>query len=123
MIQDENALDLLDTAFELQDAPSIEELRDGSLKICVLKSSILTILDTIREILPGSDIDIYYDPFEPTAEDLKVWDYDTAKYLCQRWFVERAERIVRKSWPPARAHYAHYLDAISGSNSLLVPTC
>ena len=71
-IQDENALNLLDIAFKLQDTPSIEELRDGSLEICVLKLSILTILNTIREILPSLDTNIYYDPFKPIAKDLKV---------------------------------------------------
>ncbi|KAK5550248.1 hypothetical protein LTR46_011746, partial [Exophiala xenobiotica] len=81
-IQDEKASDLLEEELGIvHDVPSIETLSDGYLEICILKSRSPTVQETIRRILPKSHVDIMYDPDEPTAEDLKTWDYDTAKEL------------------------------------------
>lgn len=111
-IQDENALDLLDENLgKVHEVPSIVKLSDGSLEICTLKSRILTVQEAIRSILPDSHVDLKYDPYEPTAEDLKVWDYDVAKELRRDWSEKRAIRIAKEGWPAAAAYHAHCLES------------
>lgn len=111
-IQDENASDLLDKELgRVHDVPGIEMLGDGSLEICVLKARSLAVQESIRKILPSSHIDDMYSPDEPTAEDLKTWDYDTAKELRRDYFEKRAIRIAREGWPPLAAYYAHRLES------------
>jgi hypothetical protein len=97
--------DVLNTLHErigtVNEVPNIEELSDGSWEICILKSHCCTAQDTLSTIFPGSDVDLKYNPVEPTAKDLKIWDYDTAKELRQRWSFKRAVRIVKNGRPAA----------------------
>ena len=86
-VRDGNMLDTLDTKIgTVNEVPHIDELSNGSWEICILKSHRRTVQDKLGEVFPGSDVDVYYDPREPTANDLEFWDYNTAKKLRQYWF-------------------------------------
>jgi hypothetical protein len=112
-VKDENVLEKLDKKIgTVTEVPNIEELSDGSWEICILKSHRRTVQDTLGKTFPGSDVDLYYNPFEPAANDLKIWDYDTAKKLRQHWFFQRAIRVVKKGWPAAAACYAYLLEVM-----------
>ena len=101
------ALETLDTrSGTVNEVPNIEELNDGSLEICVLKSHRRTVRDTLSKIFPGSDVELDYNHLEPTANDLKFWNYDTVKTLYQCQFFQRATRVVNEGWPAAAACYA-----------------
>jgi Gti1/Pac2 family len=124
-IKDEKILKTLDTKIgTVNEVPNIEELNDGSWEICILKSHRRTVKDTLGKIFPGSDVDLYYDPLIPTANDSEVWGYDKAKMLCKDWFFERAIKVVREGWPAGAAYYAYRLKVMSGlaSDFTLVPT-
>ncbi len=109
-VEDRNVLKTLDTKIgTVNEVPSIEELTDGSLEICVLKSHRRTIQDTVDKMFSDPDLELYYDPLEPTANDLKFWDYETAKKLYQCRFFQRATRVVKMGWPAAAACYASLL--------------
>lgn len=109
-IHEGNALDVLDKNLgKVHEMPHIEKLGDGSLEICTLKSKIPTLQEVIPKILPGSHVEVKYDPIKPTAEDLKVWDYDQAEALRGDWFAQRAVRITKEGGPEAAAYYAHRL--------------
>jgi hypothetical protein len=83
-VEGTNILETLDKQIgTVTEVPNIEELSDGSWEICVLKSHCSTVQDTLDKIFPGVDIDLRYSPLEPTANDLKLWDYATAKELRQ----------------------------------------
>lgn len=72
-IKDENVLKKLDTNIEkVNEVPYIKKLSDGSREICNLKSHHRTVKDKLHKIFPGSNVDLYYNPLEPTAEDSKV---------------------------------------------------
>ena len=108
----------------MTEVPNIEELSDGSWEICILKSHRRTVQDTLAKTFPGSDVDLYYNPLEPAANDLKIWDYNTAKKLRQHWFFQRAIRVIKKGWPAAAACYAYLLEVMFGLrlDQPLVPT-
>jgi hypothetical protein len=122
--------DVLDTLDErigtVNEVPNIEELSDRSWEICILKSHCCTARDMLGTIFPGSDVDLNYNPVEPTAKDLKIWNYDTAKELHHRWSFKRATRIVKNGWPAAAAYYTHFLEVMCGpggaSDQPLAPT-
>ncbi|KAL8902279.1 MAG: hypothetical protein Q9207_004797 [Kuettlingeria erythrocarpa] len=119
-VEDTNVLETLDTKIgPVNEVPNIEELGDESWEICILKSHRLTVQDTLRKIFSGSDVDLHYDPLEPTANDLEFWDYDTAKKLRQSWFFQRATRVVKMGWPAAAACYADLLEVMCGLRSKL----
>ena len=83
-VKGRNTVKTLDTRIgTVNEVPSIEELNDGSLEICILKSHRRTVQDTVDKMFSDSDVEHYYNPLEPTANDLKFWDYDTAKKLYQ----------------------------------------
>jgi hypothetical protein len=98
----------------VNEVPHIEELSDGSWEICILKSHCHTAQDTLNTIFPGSDVDLNYNPVEPTANDLKIWDYDAAKRLRHHWCFKRAIRIVQDGWPAAAAYYTYLLEGMCG---------
>ena len=52
--------------------PNIEKLNDGSWEICILKLYHLIAQSTLGKMFPDSDIDLHYNPLEPTAQDVKV---------------------------------------------------
>jgi Gti1/Pac2 family len=118
-------LEKLDTKIgSVSEVPNIEKLNDGSWEICILKSHRRTVKDRLREIFLGSNVELYYDPLEPTASDSEIWGYDMAKTLCKEWFFERAIRVVKEAWPAGAACYAHRLKVMSGLDTdfTLVPT-
>ena len=109
-VEDRKILEALDTQIgTLNQVLHIEELSDGSWEICILRSHCRAVQDTLGKVFPDSDVDLKYNPFEPTANDLKIWDYDTAKKLRRLWFLPRAVRIVQKGWPAAAAAYYAYI--------------
>jgi len=88
---------------------SIEELDDGSWEMVVLQSHCRALQDRLGKIFPGSKVDLNYDPVEPVASDLESWGYDRAKKLRERWFSQRAKKMINTAWPAAAASYAHHL--------------
>lgn len=124
-VEDTNVLEALDMSIgTVNEVPNIEELSDESWEICILKSHRRTVQDMLSKKFSGSDVDLYYDPLEPTANDLECWDYDTAKKLRQSWFLQRAIRVVKMGWPAAAACYAYLLEVmfVIRSDLPLVPT-
>jgi Gti1/Pac2 family len=118
-------LEKLDTKIgSVSEVPNIEKLNDESWEICILKSHRRTVKDRLCEIFLGSNVELYYDPLEPTASDSEIWGYDMAKTLCKEWFFERAIRVVKEAWPAGAACYAHRLKVMSGLDTdfTLVPT-
>jgi hypothetical protein len=109
-VEDREMLETLDAKIgTVNEVPNIEELSDGSWEICILKSHRHSVQDKLGKMFPGSEVDLYYDPLEPTATDLKFWDYDTAKKLRQYWFSQRAIRVAQSGWPAAATFYAYFL--------------
>jgi len=114
-VADWSLLETLDTTIgTINEVPNIEELSDGSLEICVLKSYRFTAQGKLGKIFPDSDIELYYNPLEPTAKDVEVWSYDQAKKLHLQWLFERSLRIVSKGWPAAAAFYFDLLRVMCG---------
>ena len=106
---------MLDGRIErVNEVPHIEELNDGSWEMVVLKSYCCTFQDMLGEMFAGSDVDLNYDPLEPTVNNVEVWGYSNAKKLCKHLFVQRAERIVKEGWPAAAAHFAYLLAYLDG---------
>ena len=100
---------------KMHEVPSIEELGDGSWEMVVLQSHCRALQNRLGRIFPGSNVDLNYDPIEPTASDLKFWrGYDTAKKLRECWFSQRANRMINKAWPAAAAYYAYRLGVMNG---------
>ena len=109
-VVDKDTLESLDEKFgTVNEVPNMEELNDGSWEICVLKSHRGTVQDTLGKIFSDSNVELRYDPLEPTANDLVFWDYHTAKRLRRGWFFQRATRVMEKGWPAAAACYASLL--------------
>jgi hypothetical protein len=52
--------------------PNIEKLNDESWEICILKSYCLIAQSTLDKMFPDSDINLHYNPLEPTAQNVKV---------------------------------------------------
>lgn len=124
-VEERNILETLDTKIgTANEVPNIEELSDGSWEICILTSHRRTIQDRLGKIFSDSNVELYYDPLEPTATDLEFWDYDTAKKLRQCWFFQRAIRVIKNGWPAAAACYAYLLEVMFDlrSDLPLVPT-
>ena len=94
--------------------PSIEELGDGSWEMVVLQSHCRVLQDRLDKIFSGSNVDLNYDPVEPTASDLRFWDYDSAKKLRECSFFQRANRMINTAWPAAVACYAYRLRILNG---------
>ncbi|MCJ1472179.1 hypothetical protein MMC13_000826 [Lambiella insularis] len=65
----------------VNEVPSINEFSNGTWEICILKSRRRTVRDTLAKISPGSDVDLDYNPDEPTPHDVEVWGYNEAKKL------------------------------------------
>jgi len=108
-------LNILDTKIgTVNEVASIEELNDGSGEMAVLKSYCPTLQVMLGKILPGSDVDLNYDPTEPTVSEVENLGYNVAKTLCEYLFIKRAERMVKEGWPMAAACYEHLTARING---------
>ena len=124
-VEDVNVVEKLDPNIgKVNEVPYIEELSDGSWEICILKSHRRTIKDKLRQIFPGSNVDLYYNPLEPTANDSEIWGHDKAKTLYEERFFERAIRVIKEAWPAGAACYVYRLKVMSGLDAdfTLVPT-
>lgn len=112
---DGDILDKLDTNIGTGDeVPSIEELIDGSWEMVALKSYCCTLQDKLSKIFPDSNVNLNYDPLEPTASDVESMGHNAAKKLCQYWFLKRAERMIQMAWPMAAAYYAYLVERMNG---------
>jgi len=102
---------------------------------CFLKSYCLIAQSTLGKMFPDSDIDLHYNPLEPTAQDVEVWGYDKAKKVCRQWLFKRSIRVVSEGWSVAAAYYSSLLRVMFGldeaaagfvhpdsSNQQLIPT-
>ena len=96
----------------VNEVPSIVELDDGlnngSFEILVLKSYCLFLQDMLKKILPGSNVDLNYNPVEPADKDTEDWGVGARK-LRELWFCQRAVRMVKEGGPVEAAYYAHLL--------------
>ena len=97
---------------------SIEELIDKSWEMVTLKSYCCTLQDTLSKIFPGSNVDLNYDPLEPTVSDVEYVGHNTAKKLCQYWFLKRAERMIQVAWPMTAAYYVCLVKQMNDSKRL-----
>ena len=114
-VRDRSLLETIDkTIGTVNEVPNIEELSDASLEICVLESYCLTAQGILGKIFPDSDIDLDYNPLEPTAKDVELWGYHDAKKLHQQCLFERAMRIVDEGWPAAAIYYTSLLRVMCG---------
>ncbi len=112
-VEKRKILKTLDTQIgTVNEVPNIEELSDGSWEICTLKSHCRTVHDTLEKIFPNSDVDLHYNPHEPTANDVKIWGYNAAKKLCRCRCAKRSIRIVKDGWPAAATYYASLLEVM-----------
>ena len=102
---------IIELIFEM---PNIEKLNDGLWEICILKSYCLIAQSTLSKMFPDSDIDLHYNPLEPTAQNVKVWGYDKAKKACQQWLFKRSIRVVSEGWSVAAACYSNLLRVMFG---------
>ena len=100
------------------EVPSIEELIDGSWEMVTLKSHCCTLREKLGKMFPDSSFNLNYDPLEPTASDVESMGHNTAKKLCQYWFLKRAERMVEVAWPMAAAYYAYLVQRMNGRKRL-----
>jgi hypothetical protein len=115
-VEGRNILETLDANIgTVNEAPNIVELSDLSWEICILKSHCRTVQGTLGKIFPGSDVDLNWNPLEPTANDLELWGYDEAKRLRQTWFSQRAIIIIKDGWPAAAACYAYFLEELGST--------
>ena len=92
----------------------MEELNDGSWEMVVLQSYCPSLQAILRKIFPGSDIDLNYDPTEPTISEAETFGYKVAKTTCQDLFIRRAEKMVEEGWPMAADCYKHLAAGITG---------
>lgn len=114
-VGDGNILDILDGKIgTVDEVPSIEELCDGSWEMAVLESYCPTLQAMLGKIFPGSDVDLNYDPTEPTVSEVENFGPEKAKAVCKYLFIERAERMVKEGWPMAADCYEHFKARIIG---------
>lgn len=114
-VGDGNILNILDTRIgTVDEVPSIEELNDGSWEMVVRKPYCPTLQAMLSKIFPDSDVDLNYDPTEPTVSEVDSLGYNLAKTLCKYLFIKRAERMVREGWPMAADCYEHFIARING---------
>ena len=90
---------------------SIIGLDDGSWEICIHESHRRAVRNRLQEIFPDSDVDLDYNPFEPTADSSEDCEHDMARRRCRRLFVRRATRLIGGgSWPAAAKCYTDLLN-------------
>ena len=112
---DGSILEILDTKIgTINEVPSIEKLNDGSWEMVVLQSYCPTLQAILGKIFPGSDVDLHYDPTEPTVSEAENFGYKVAKTICRYLFINRAERMVKEGWPMAADCYEHLAACING---------
>ncbi len=100
----------------LNELLSMEELIDGTWEIAVLKSYGPTLQAILGEKFPGSDVDLDYDPTEPTTSEMENSDYSATKTLREHLFIKRAERMIKEG-PPMAAKFYEYLAARTNGRS------
>jgi hypothetical protein len=108
----------LDKLGNLDKILSIEELEDGSWELPVRKSYLLTLKDKLCKMVPDCIVEPDYDPTEPNAKEVEEFGYERARILRTVKFRDRAERMMRESWPKAAAFYTDL--AIGGEKEMVV---
>jgi hypothetical protein len=96
------------------EVPSVVPLGDGSYELIVLTSDCHTLRNRLNAVIPGSEIELDYNPVHPSEADVKIWGVEMATGLHKQWFLERAIGAIRDGWPSAAACYAHHLKLICG---------
>jgi hypothetical protein len=105
-------LETLDSLGRLDEILSIEELKDGSWELPVLKSYFPKLETQLCRIFPGCDIEQSNNPTEPRKEEVEQYGKEVAKHLTIIAFYERAERMKVEGFPGAIAFYSHLLDKV-----------
>ena len=82
--------------------------------MAVLKTFCSTLQVMLGNIFSDSDVDLNYDPAQPTVSEVKNLDYIVTKKLCEDEFIKRAERMVEHGSPMAADCYEHLIARITG---------
>ena len=89
--------------------PSIAPLNDGSWEILVRNAYLPTLQNRLHETHIRFGLDSEYSPLTPLHADVVYWGRENAQKLYALWFVERAIKIIQKSWAIAQTYYRHAL--------------
>ena len=90
---------------------SIVELMDESWEMVILKAHRWNVQEMFRKALPGSNVDLEYNPVEPTDGEVRDWG-EWARVLHELSFRQRAASVMKEGGPVAAAYYAQLLASI-----------
>ena len=105
--------------------PNIVELSDESWEVLILKKAGIRLQDIFKTILPESELDVKYNTFEATAEDLQEWGGGRAQFLLEHSFRQRADHVIKEGGPEEAAYYSHllaFMDSKRAAASTANPT-
>ena len=94
----------------ISEVASITQLNDGSWEILALKSYLPTLQRKLSDMYQSFTLDLEYDPFEPTQDDVEYWGLDRARDLYMAWLMKRVRKIIRKSWFIAEVYYTYLIE-------------
>ncbi len=94
--------------------PSIVSLNDGSWEILVRKGYLPTLQRKLHKIHIRFTLDSEYHPLNPLHQDVEYWGLKNARKLYAIWFIERAVKIIQKSWAISQMYYSHLLRLYNG---------
>jgi hypothetical protein len=83
--------------------PSIVELPYESFELVVLKSCSLLLKYKLNNMFPCCDVDLNYDPTQPSTASLERFGSNVAKFLAEESFARRAKEVYAAS--PLAAEY------------------
>lgn len=99
-----------DTIGSISHIISIAPMNDGSWEMLVMKDYLAILRSKLGNKYQNFVLDVEYDPFEPTKDDVDYWGLDTARALCFEWFVDRARKRMSEPWLIAKVYYAYLLE-------------
>ena len=76
----------------------------------VLRAYIPTLRCKLNDVHPSFTLDVEYDPFEPTLNDVELWGLDAARDLYADWTTKRARQVIQDSWYIASEYYRQLMD-------------
>ena len=74
----------------------------------------------LGEKFPGPDVDLNYDPTEPTISEVENLGYNMAKPLCEYLLIKRAERMIKEvdRWLPNFMNILQHAQMAGGGRDL-----
>lgn len=88
---------------DIRQVPSIFKLPDESFELVVLKSYSVPLKDKLNNMFPSCDVDLNYDPTQPSKTSLKRFGINVAKFQAEESFARRAKEVYAAS--PLAAEY------------------